>query len=170
VNSDVQDEGSKRLAQYLQAQQLQAELINPGREMPTVPLAAEALGVQSGQIVKSIVFEGKKDRSRVALAVAPGDVRVSTAKVATALGLTQLKLASPDTVLRVIGYAVGGVPPVGHITPVPVVVDQRIMEHGFVFGGGGDEHHMLRISPSDIVRLTGATVADVAVDAVEQSA
>ncbi len=160
----VDKEGSERLAHYLSTQQVDASLVRPGQEMPTVPLAAVALGVGPEQIVKSILFEGKKDRERVVLAIAPGDVRVSAAKVGAAAGVSQLKLASPDTVLRTLGYAVGGVPPVGHATPVAVVVDARVLNHAFVFGGGGDEHHMLRITPQDIVRLTEARVADVVAD------
>ncbi|WP_224250214.1 YbaK/EbsC family protein [Hyalangium gracile] len=157
-------EGSERLRRYLEGQQVQASLIKPGSEMPTVPLAAAALGVAPAQIVKTIALEGKKDPSRVCVAIATGDIRIAITKVAAALQLTQLKLAAPETVLRVIGYAVGGVPPVGHVTRVPIVVDQRVLQYDIVFGGGGDEHHMLRITPQEIVRLTGAVVADVAND------
>ncbi|MDC0708191.1 YbaK/EbsC family protein [Stigmatella sp. ncwal1] len=161
MSSTAVNEGSDRLKQYLTTQTVDASLVRPGQEMPTVPLAAAALGVSPGQIVKSILFEGKKDRGVIVLAIAPGDVRVSAGKVGAAAGVSQLKLASPDTVLRATGYAVGGVPPVGHATQVSVVVDSRVLTHPFVFGGGGDEHHMLRIVPQDIVRLTAARVADV---------
>ncbi|WP_232536951.1 aminoacyl-tRNA deacylase [Cystobacter fuscus] len=164
MSGTMDQEGSERLARYLSTQQAETSLVKPGQEMPTVPLAAAALGVQPGQIVKSILFEGKKDRQVIVLAIAPGDVRVAAGKVGTAAGVSQLKLASPDTVLRATGYAVGGVPPVGHVTKLPVVVDSRVLEHPFVFGGGGDEHHMLRITPQDIVRMTGAVVADVVAD------
>lgn len=133
--------------------------------MPTVPLAAQALGVEPARIVKSILFQGKKDPNQVALAIAPGDVRVTAAKVAAALGMTQLKLATPETVLRRSGYEVGGVPPIGHIESLPTVVDARIPSFESVFGGGGDEDHMLRITPAEIVRLTGARIADIAAPA-----
>ncbi|WP_233612306.1 aminoacyl-tRNA deacylase [Corallococcus sp. AB045] len=160
------DEPSRRefLERYLRDSQVAATLINPGSDMPTVPLAAAALGVAPAQIVKTIVFEGKKDASRACLAIAPGDIRIATAKVAAALQLTQLKLASAQTVLRLTGYAVGGVPPVGHATPLPVVIDSRVLPYDVVFGGGGDDQHMLRISPRDIQRLTGAVVADIAAE------
>jgi prolyl-tRNA editing enzyme YbaK/EbsC (Cys-tRNA(Pro) deacylase) len=81
--------------------------------------------------------------------------------VAAALGFSSLKLAQPDTVLRTAGYAVGGVPPVGHTSGLRVVIDKRVLDYPIVYGGGGDEQHMLRISPADIVRLTGAVVADI---------
>lgn len=152
---------SDKLREYLRERQVDATLIQPGSDMPTVPLAAAALGVEPGQIVKSIVFEGKKKSEQVGLAIAPGDARVDVSKVAEALGYSSLRLARPETVLRMAGYSVGGVPPVGHGTALPVVIDKRVLDYPIVYGGGGDEQHMLRISPADIVRLTGAVVADI---------
>jgi Cys-tRNA(Pro) deacylase len=129
--------------------------------MPTVPLAAAALGVSEGAIVKTIVFEGKKVDGHVALAIVTGDARVDRSRVAAVLNLPTLKLASPATVSRVIGFEVGGVPPIAHRSSVPVVVDRKVLEREIVYGGGGDEEHMLEIAPDDIVRLTNAVVADV---------
>lgn len=157
-------EGSAALAAWLAARGVDAELVAPGAEMPTVERAAAALGVAPAEIVKSILFQHKKDRGRLCLAVAPGDVQVDRRKVADALGQTRLKLASPDAALEATGYAVGGIPPVGHRSHLPVVVDERVLAHPVVFGGGGDEHHMLRIAPAAIVALTAAVVADVAAD------
>lgn len=164
-SQEIPADASDRLRRYLERHQVPATLVKPGSDMPTVPLAAAALGVTPGQIVKTIVLEGKKDPTRVCLAIAPGDIRIAITKVAGALQLTQMKLASPDTVLRITGYAVGGVPPIGHVTPVPIVVDQRVLQYDIVFGGGGDEQHMLRITPAEIVQRTGAVVADIASDA-----
>ena len=59
------------------------------------------------------------------------------------------------------GYRAGGVPPIGHRQPLQVVIDRRVFDHDVVYGGGGDEWHMLRLEPRVIQRLTGARVADV---------
>jgi len=152
------------LAAYLAAEAPDAELVAPGEEMPTVERAAAALGVPAGRIVKTIAFQHKRDASQVCLAVVPGDVRVDRGKVAAALGRSQLKLASAAATLEATGYAVGGVPPVGHRRPLPVVVDPAVLEFDEVFGGGGDEDHMVRLAPRRIVELTSATVADVSAD------
>ncbi len=151
--------------EYVQAHGLAARLIAPQTPMPTVPLAAAALGVAERQIVKTIVFEGKKGSGNVAVAIVTGDMRVDRSKVASVLSLPTLKLASPETVLSVIGYEVGGVPPVAHVSSVPVVVDRRVLEHDRVYGGGGDDFHMLEIAPQDIVRLTNAVIGDVTMTA-----
>jgi Cys-tRNA(Pro) deacylase len=161
----MDDTAVKALTAYLAALPVSASLVTSDRAMPTVDCAAEALGVPPAAIVKSIVFEQKNDATRTCLAVVPGDARVSRSKVGAAVAMAQLKLASPVTVERATGYRVGGVPPVGHRTPIRVVLDRRVLESAVVFGGGGDEWHMLRITPQEILRLTGATVADVVEDA-----
>jgi len=155
------------LGAFLREQSVDAMLVEPGGQMPTVPLAAAALGVEPAQIVKSIVFQHKKDPTRVCLAIVPGDARVHPSKVAKAVGLTQLKLASPGTTLTATGYPVGGVPPVGHRNPLPVVIDSGVLRYETVFGGGGDERHMLRISPGEICRLTQAVVAGITTESGE---
>lgn len=149
------------LAAYLASARVEATLVRSDRPTPTVAHAAAALGVPPAAIVKSIVFEHKQDAARVCLAIVPGDARVSRSKVGDALGVRQLRLASAGTVERVTGYPAGGVPPVGHRTAMPVVLDRRVAGLDVVFGGGGDEWHMLRIAPRDIQRLTRAAVADV---------
>jgi Cys-tRNA(Pro) deacylase len=162
MNSATDISPDERLIAFVIEQGVEATLLAPNAEMPTVPLAAAALGVTADQIVKTIVFEGKKANC-VGVAIVPGDVRVDRARVAAVLGLPTLRLADAETVKRTIGFEVGGVPPVGHLTRVPVVVDVRVLDHTAVYGGGGDEHHMLQIAPGDIVRLTNAVVADVTV-------
>jgi Cys-tRNA(Pro) deacylase len=160
---------SERIAAYLQRSESSAELVRCDTSVPTVEQAADALGVPRSAIVKSIVFEHKRDPDRVCLAIVPGDARVSRSKVAAALELQQIRLASASTVERATGYAAGGVPPVGHRTRLPVVVDRRVLDLPVVFGGGGDKEHMLRITPADILRLTSAVVADVTEAVVSES-
>jgi Cys-tRNA(Pro) deacylase len=157
------------LSDFLRRHGVEATLLEPGGHMPTVDLAAAALGVEPARIVKSIVFQHKKDRTRVCLAIVPGDARIHPSKVAKAVGLTQLKLASADATLQATGYPVGGVPPLGHRTAMPVVIDPSVLRHDMVFGGGGDERHMLRISPDEIRRFTGAVVADVIGEVAEHA-
>ena len=177
----------EEVLEYVREHAVAARLIAPQSPMPTVPLAAAALGVPEGKIVKTIVFETKsavggrqsavedtEDRYRrlptadrrpgVAVAIVTGDVRVDRSRVAAVLNLPTLKLASPETVVRVTGFEVGGVPPVAHVSAVPVVVDRGVLAHDIVYGGGGDEDHMLEIAPKDIVRLTNAIVADITLE------
>jgi Cys-tRNA(Pro) deacylase len=159
TNSDPP--ASERLRRFLLVERVSGELVRPGSPTPTVALAAAALGVAESAIVKSIVLQHRKDASRVCVAIVPGHARVSASRVAEALGEAQLRLARPAVALTATGFAVGGIPPVGHRRRLPVVVDHSVMAESEVFGGGGDEDHMLRITPAEIVRLTRAVVAPI---------
>ncbi|MDI3339040.1 MAG: YbaK/EbsC family protein [Sphaerobacter sp.] len=156
------DPGVARLARYLAEHDIDAEILVPGQPTPTVPLAAAALGVDPDQIIKSLLFQGKD--GDCVLAVVRGTARVSRTRLTAATGLRQPKLAPPDVVRDRTGYEPGGTPPIGHVTPVPVVVDRAVLDEPVVFGGGGSDRAMLRIRSADIVRLTGARVADLCDD------
>lgn len=155
--------GSRRLAEWVRSAGCEAELIRRNEPMPTVEAAAAALGVAASRIVKSVVFQHKRRGDELCVAVVPGDARVDHGAVEAVLGRSRLKLASPARVLEGTGYEVGGVPPVGHIRDLPVVLDRSVLDQEEVYGGGGDEWHMLRLRPREIVRPTGAVVAPVLV-------
>jgi prolyl-tRNA editing enzyme YbaK/EbsC (Cys-tRNA(Pro) deacylase) len=127
--------------------------------MPTVPLAAAAIGVDEAQILKTLLFEGID--GGVVLVIASGGFPVDPEEVAQLSGLAQPRLARPPKVLQVTGYPAGGVPPVGHLTPLNVLIDRRVMQLDVAFGGGGSEHVLLQIRPADILHLTGGQVVSV---------
>ncbi|HEY8448288.1 MAG TPA: YbaK/EbsC family protein [Thermomicrobiales bacterium] len=149
----------ERLLQWLREHGVDAELLRPGVPMPTVPLAAAAIGVPEEQIIKSLLFADGNGSS--VLAIACGMSKVDRQRLAAASGLTRPRLADPATVLAVTGFPAGGVAPVGHRTPVRVIVDRRVAEQNVVYGGGGAEDALLRIAPRDILRLTNGFVADL---------
>ncbi len=159
MNAPAQDPVD-RLRAFIQSSGIDAELIKSPADAATVPAAAAALGVHVTQIVKSLLFESRRGES--VLVVASGTERVDRHRVAEVTGLGHLKLASPDHVLAVTGYAVGGMPPIGHESRLAVIVDEVVLQEPIVYGGGGQSDYLLRIRPDDIVRLTSATVANVA--------
>lgn len=145
---------------YLREVGVDADLLTPGVPMPTVPLAAAAIGVAEDRIIKSLLF--RDSRGELVLAIASGTARIDRALLAAATGLDRPRLADPATVLAATGFPAGGVAPVAHATPVRVVIDRRAAALDVVYGGGGTEDALLRISPRDIIRLTGAEVVDIA--------
>lgn len=147
------------LVEFLRRAGIDHAFAAPGVPMPTVPLAAAAIGVADEAILKTIVFQSP-DGACVA-AIASGTGRIDRRKLASVAGFPSLKMASPDVVLRDTGFPAGGVSPVGHAVSIPVVIDERVMLLGEAWGGGGDERLLLRLRPADIARLTGATVADI---------
>ena len=147
------------LAAWLRDAALDAEIAAPGVPMPTVEAAAAAMGCAPDRIFKSILFRAKD--GRCVMAVACGNWRVDGPRLAAIAGTSRLRLAPPDVVLAVTGYPAGGTPPIGHRERFPVVVDERVAAQPWGWAGGGREELLVKLAPADIVRFTGAIVADV---------
>lgn len=151
---------SVNLRNYIKRHGVEAEIISPGTATPTVTAAAEALSVSEDQIIKSLLFQDRGEGDCV-LAIAAGNTKIDTNKLAEVAGIRKLKLARPEVVEEVLGYPVGGTPPIGHRRPVKVVIDSAVLEQEVVYGGGGREDLLVKIVPSEITRLTKAQVADI---------
>jgi Cys-tRNA(Pro) deacylase len=147
------------LTTFLNERGVEFELLEPGCPMPTVLLAAAAIGVEDSQIIKTLVF--KSPSGECLAAIASGTARIDRGRLAAFTGHAKLKLADPKTVLEATGFPAGGVAPVGHATALRVVVDSNVMDLEYVYGGGGSEDMLVRLRPTDIVRLTGAEIADI---------
>ena len=147
------------LANFLLDKDLPVEIVAPGAHMPTVDAAAAAMRVAPEQIFKSILFRSRADRC--VLVVACGNARVDLGRVERLTGIIGLKLAQPDVVLARTGYPAGGTPPVGHRERFPVVVDRQVADQPWGYAGGGRADLLVKIRSADIIRLTGAQVADV---------
>jgi prolyl-tRNA editing enzyme YbaK/EbsC (Cys-tRNA(Pro) deacylase) len=160
------------LQTYMEAHGIRARLIRNIGDTPTVPAAALALGVETDQIIKTLLFlverEGNAERPREIIVIGNGESRVDTRALAEHLGVgrKRVKLASPEVVLDLLGYPAGGVPPFGHRTTMPVIIDAAIVAleerfGGIIYGGGGDAHTMLELSVAELVRVTQAQILAV---------
>ncbi len=151
--------GPDDLEKYIQEQGLRAQLFRQLGDTTTVEAAARALGVPPDRILKSLVFlvDG-----RPVIYITNGPARVDPRVLARHFGVgrKKVKLADPTTVLALTGYPPGGVPPFGHRTPLPVLVDAQVLTLPEAFAGGGDEHTMVRLDPAELVRVTQATIVE----------
>lgn len=143
------------LSRFIATQGIHAALVPMPVETPTVPAAAEALGVESAQIIKTLIFLVKET---AVVVIASGDTMVDRRPIADRFGVgkKQVQLADRETALAVSGYEVGGVPPFGHATQAAVLLDRRVGAWNVVYGGGGDDRTLLRITPDELVRATRA--------------
>lgn len=155
----MEGEQTLDLADFILEHDLQAEIVSPGAHMPTVDAAAAAMKVAPEQIFKSILFQAKD--GRCVMVIACGNGRVDLRRVEPITGLQGLKLAKPDVVFAKTGYPAGGTPPVGHREKFPVIVDTRVAAQDWGYAGGGRPEFLVRVKPSDIIRLTNASVHDV---------
>jgi prolyl-tRNA editing enzyme YbaK/EbsC (Cys-tRNA(Pro) deacylase) len=121
--------------------------------------AAIVLGCTVGEIAKSLVFR-LPDGSAL-LVIASGANRVDEAKIAALLGQAPGK-ADAAFVRDVTGYAIGGIPPLAHASPLTTLVDRDLLRYDVVHAAGGTPHAMFPIRPADLVLVAGGRVADVA--------
>ena len=126
----------------------------------TAQEAADGLGVQLGQIAKSVIFRRKDDDAAV-LVITSGDRRVDEKKVAARVG--KVGRADADFVKARTGFSIGGVSPVAHLTPPVTLIDQDLWRFDEIWAAAGHPHGVFRLRPDDLKRLTGAPVADVVV-------
>jgi len=121
--------------------------------------AAAAIGCTVDQIAKSLIFRGKTSGDAV-LVVARGTSRVDEKKVAAIIG-EKIGRADADFVRERTGFAIGGVPPVGHTTPSVVLIDEELSKHEKLWAAAGTPNAVFELTPADLVRLTGGNAADV---------
>jgi Cys-tRNA(Pro) deacylase len=121
--------------------------------------AALAIGVDLGQIVKSLVFcvDGE-----VVVALVSGDNLLDEQKLASVAGGERAWREDAETVRDATGFPVGGVPPFGHREPLRVFVDEDLMTYDELWAAAGTPHCNFAITPSDLVRATGGRICDVA--------
>jgi prolyl-tRNA editing enzyme YbaK/EbsC (Cys-tRNA(Pro) deacylase) len=149
-----------RVTSALAAAGLDVRPVEMPSETRTAAQAAAAAGCTLDQIAKSIILQGRSS-GRLHLFLAAGGNLVVTERAAALAG-EALDRADADTVRRETGFAIGGVAPVGHLTPLPVHADPRLLDFDIVWAAAGTPRHVFAIAPGDLVRITGATVAPFA--------
>lgn len=120
--------------------------------------AAATIGTTVERIVKSLVFAAA---DRPVLVLVSGVNRVDTTKLSALLG-RPARQADAALVRQATGFAIGGVPPVGHAAPLPVYVDRDLLQYDLVWAAAGTPNAVFPITPGELVRVTGGRVADVA--------
>lgn len=135
---------------------LELELRTLEESTATVAEAAAALGVEPGQIAKSIVFV--MDGEPVVV-VASGRHRIDENKVCDALDCAEGRQASADEVRAATGFPIGGVPPIGH--GLPVVFDTALLEYDEIYAAGGDGNTLFGVAPRKLAGSVHALVAPV---------
>ena len=157
-------EGVQRVAAVLRASRHAHAPVMLSDAARTAQQAADALGVSVGQIAKSIVFRRKQDDAAV-LVVTSGDQRVDEKKV-EALVCDGKRLGRADAafVKAHTGFSIGGVAPLGHSSPVLVLIDRSLFRFAELWAAAGHPHAVFKLSPQALAHLTGAAVADLAVD------
>jgi prolyl-tRNA editing enzyme YbaK/EbsC (Cys-tRNA(Pro) deacylase) len=131
------------------------ELATPVR---TAADAAREVGCEVGQIAKSIVFRAASGRG--VLVIACGTNRVNESRVAELLG-EPIGRANPDFVRERTGFAIGGIPPLGHASPLATFVDQDLLGFAEIWAAAGHPNSLFRLDPRELPRLSGGRLERV---------
>ena len=121
--------------------------------------AAAAIGCEVAQIVKSLVFRGRRSGAAVLVATS-GTNRVDERKVKALLD-EDLERASADFVREQTGFAIGGVPPIGHARQLLTLVDEDLFRHERIWAAGGHPNAVFELTPSQLVAMSEGRVAKV---------
>jgi prolyl-tRNA editing enzyme YbaK/EbsC (Cys-tRNA(Pro) deacylase) len=152
------------------------EIVSFEESTHTAQEAAEAIGVELGQIVKSLVFMAPVDPAREEAGVEPlialvrGTDRVDLAKLVSAAARPRLRRASAQEARDATGYTIGGVPPFGHLSPITVVMDPALDGYEEVWAAAGTPTTVFAIAPGTLAMLADALVAPCAEDTAVASA
>jgi Cys-tRNA(Pro) deacylase len=120
--------------------------------------AANAIGVQVGQIVKSLIFAVDGE---IVVAYVSGANQLDETKLASAAGGAKCSRVDADAVRDATGYPIGGVPPFGHSTHLRVFVDPDLLQYDEVWAAAGTWHDVFALSPHDLVRASEGVVSDL---------
>ena len=124
----------------------------------TAQEAADAIGVELGQIVKSLIFGVDGE---IVLAYVSGANQLDETKLAEAAGGVMCQRVDADVVRSATGFPIGGVPPFGHATPLRVFIDPDLLKYGEVWAAAGTWHDVFGIDPHKLVEASGGAVTDL---------
>lgn len=150
---------SRRVAEAAENAGLSIKIVTHAQSTRTAEEAATACGCGIGQIVKSLVFQAKGSGAPVLLLVS-GSNRVNEKSVAKQIG-DALKRPDAKYVRDITGFAIGGIPPLGHDTPLKTYVDRTLLAYSTVWAAAGTPESVFEVAPEALVAATGADVIDV---------
>lgn len=156
--SEAEPSAGARVRAYLEARGLADGLVEFEQSTKSAQQAADAIGCELGQIVKSLVFVVG---GRPVLALIAGDRRGDAAAIGDLLGGGKARFAEEDTVLSATGYAVGGVSPFDLPDALPVFADESLARFEVVYPAAGTSSSMVRVGLAQLLELSGAKVADI---------
>jgi Cys-tRNA(Pro) deacylase len=120
--------------------------------------AAVAIGVDVGQIVKSLIFAVDGE---IVVAYVSGSNQLDEKKLAAAAGGSKARRVDADAVREATGYPIGGVPPFGHATALRVFVDEDLLRYDEVWAAAGTWNDVFALAPDELVRASGGAVTDL---------
>ena len=150
---------AQKVQDALEAMGLSLEVVELPASTRTAMQAAQAIGCQVGQIVKSLVFKAARS-GRAVLVLTSGQNRVDERLIEALIG-EPLGKADADFVRQQTGFSIGGVPPVGHDRQIETYIDEDLIGFDQLWAAAGTPHAVFRLAPGDLVKMTSGQVVPV---------
>jgi prolyl-tRNA editing enzyme YbaK/EbsC (Cys-tRNA(Pro) deacylase) len=150
---------ARKVQEALKIMGVTCEVREMGKTTRTAQDAARSVGCDVGQIAKSLVFKGGTTQQAV-LVITSGSNRVDEKKLSERIGEPVLK-ADADFVRQQTGFAIGGVPPVGHAQQIGVFIDEDLLTYSEIWAAAGTPQAVFRLTPQELQKITGGRVIRV---------
>ncbi|SRR5579883_1045847 len=151
---------AQKVQTALHAQGFTNQVVTVPDSARTAKEAAQAIGCQVAQIAKSLVFKGSHTQKPY-LVVASGTNRVNEQRLSELVG-EPIEKANADFVRQQTGFAVGGVPPLGHTTPLEIFIDQDLLQYETIWAAAGTPFTVFQLTPAELQTMTGGRVVAIA--------
>jgi prolyl-tRNA editing enzyme YbaK/EbsC (Cys-tRNA(Pro) deacylase) len=150
---------AQRVQDMLKEQGYDLEVIEFTESTRTSQEAAERAGCSLGQITKSLIFKAKESGKPV-LVLASGANRVNEGRIGEYMG-ESIGRADADFVRSVTGFAIGGVPPIGHAQSMATYIDEDLLQYDTIWAAAGTHKAIFKLTPEQLRKMTGGTVAAI---------
>lgn len=150
---------AQRVQDALRAKGFGFEVVELPQSTRSAAEAAQAVGCRVEQIAKSLVFRGAES-GRPVLVIASGANRVNERRLGELIG-ERVGKADADFVREATGFAIGGVPPVGHARPVETLIDEDLLRYDEIWAAAGTPNAVFRLVPGDLARMTGGRLVAI---------
>ena len=157
--SEKMSSSAQKVQEALEVHGVACKVVEMKQTTRTAQDAAEAVGCQVGQIAKSLVFTGKKSKQPI-LVIASGPNRVNEKTIRQHIG-EPLSMAKAEFVREHTGFAIGGVPPTGHLNPLKTFIDEDLLQFEEIWAAAGTPHAVFKLTPDELKKISGGEVISV---------
>ena len=158
-NSDTLSASAQKVQDALLSKGVACRVVELPASARSAKEAAQAIGCRVEQIVKSLVFRGKHSNKAI-LALVSGSNRVNERKLST-FAAEPIRKADADFVREKTGFAIGGVPPVGHAEPLETFLDEDLLRYEKIWAAAGTPHAVFELTPSELKSIVDCRVIAV---------
>ena len=157
--SEKLSSSAQKVQEALKAHGLACQVVEMQQTTRSAQEAADAVGCQVGQIAKSLIFTGKQTKQPI-LVIASGPNRVNVKAISLYIA-EPLTMAKADFVREHTGFAIGGVPPTGHLNPLKTFIDEDLLKFEEIWAAAGTPNAVFKLTPDELQKITAGEVVSI---------